>query len=226
MVKIITIDGPASSGKGTVAKIIAKKLGLAYLDSGAIYRALALMAMDSKVVDTSLLQAELSFAQVENILILIDNMNLSFVNGEAILNNKNVSEMIRGEAVGLVASFIAKIAQVRDKLLEFQRDFASEPGLVTDGRDMGSVVFPEASLKIYLTSEAEIRANRRVMQLQNNGVCAKMADILADIERRDVQDRSRASAPLMYDESYKVLDNSNLSIDDTVAQILEWFNML
>lgn len=222
--KILTIDGPASSGKGTVAKIIAEKLGFAYLDSGAIYRALALMVMDSKIVDTSLVYTELSLAQVENILILIDKMNLSFVNGDVILNNKNVSERIRGEAVGLVASFIAKIAKVRAKLLDFQRGFASGAGLVTDGRDMGSVVFPAATLKIYLTSNADVRANRRVMQLQNHGVCAKMADILTDIALRDAQDSSRVSAPLTYDGSYKILDNSDLSIDATVAQILEWFN--
>ena len=223
MVKIITIDGPASSGKGTVAKIIAKKLGFNYLDSGAIYRTLAIAILNNGIISEAGLNTEISESGLLKILNLIETMQLTFINERVMLNNVDISDTLRAEKIGLLASNIAKIALIRTRLLGFQRDFVKNPGLVTDGRDMGSIVFPEANLKIYLTSDPLIRAQRRFTQLQSIGISVKIADILADVERRDLQDKSRKNAPLVYDNSYKVLDNSDLTIDETVSQILQWF---
>ena len=208
-VKIITIDGPASSGKGTVAKLLAKKLGYNYLDSGSIYRALALF----------ILQKNVDIDDVESICKLIDKMRLDFINGEVYLNDELVSDKLRDEKVGMFASKIASIGIVREKLLEFQRSFAKDFGLVTDGRDMGSVVFPRASLKIFLTASAEKRAQRRYKQLQESGKSAIIGVILEDITARDKQDSERGIAPLSYDSSFYVLDNSDLSIEQTVDKI-------
>lgn len=224
MGKIITIDGPASSGKGTVAKIIADKLGYVYLDSGSIYRALAFITLGNKIVDLDHTSDDLNAEQIKQIMCQIDNMKLSCLNGIVLVDGMDVTNDLRGEVVGMMASNIARIAEVRIKLLDFQRNFSRGNGLVTDGRDMGSVVFPGANLKVYLTSDANIRAERRFQQLQKTNKSVKIADILADIEMRDLQDRSRKSAPLAYDESYKVLDNSNLTIEETVNQILSWLN--
>lgn len=223
MLKIITIDGPASSGKGTIAKIVATKLGFDYLDSGAIYRSLAILALEHNVIDSAFPHSEITEIKLKELLSLVSNMTLSFIADKVMLNGNDISVAVRGETVGLAASNIAKIAEVRAKLLDFQRNFAKPPGLVTDGRDMGSVVFPNADLKIYLTSDAKVRAERRAMQLQTRGIYVKMTDILADIEMRDLQDKSRKNSPLVYDNSYKVLDNSDLTIDATVDQILRWF---
>ncbi len=208
-VKIITIDGPASSGKGTVAKLLAKKLGYNYLDSGSIYRALALFILQNNV-DTD---------DLESICKLIDKMHLNFINGEVYLNAELVSDKLRDEQVGMFASKIASIGIVREKLLEFQRSFAKDFGLVTDGRDMGSMVFPQASLKIFLTASAEKRAQRRYKQLQELGKSAIIGAILEDIMARDKQDSERGVAPLSYDSSFYVLDNSDLSIEQTVDKI-------
>ena len=209
-IKIITIDGPASSGKGTVAKLLAHKLGFNYLDSGSIYRALALFSIKN---NTNL------DGNIQNIVDLIDKMHLEFKNNGIFLNGELVSEQLREENVGMLASQIASFAIVRSKLLNYQRSFAKSPGLVTDGRDMGSVVFPEASLKIFLTASAEKRAERRYKQLQILGKSAIIGAILEDIVARDKQDSERVVAPLSYDSSFFVLDNSELSIDQTVDKI-------
>lgn len=224
MGKIITIDGPASSGKGTVAKIIADKLGYTYLDSGSIYRALAFCTIGNGIVAVEHVSDGLSAEQIKQILALIDDMKLSCFNGLVLIDGMDVTNDLRGEVVGMMASNVASIPEVRTKLLEYQRDFAKGNGLVTDGRDMGSVVFPNADLKVYLTSDAAVRAGRRFEQLQKTNKSVKIADILADIEMRDLRDKSRKSAPLGYDESYKVLDNSRLTIEETVNQILGWLN--
>lgn len=214
MVSVITIDGPASSGKGTVAKIVANKLGFHYLESGAIYRALGLWIYKNAK------NRELSN---DEILALIDDMDLCFVDGEVLLNSEVVTMELREELVGMLASKYSSIAEVRSRLLQFQRDFAKAPGLVTDGRDMGSIVFPEATLKIFLTAGAETRAERRYKQLQQFDKNATIEGILQDILSRDKQDSSRSVAPLSYDSTFELLDNSDMTVDETVIQILELY---
>jgi len=211
--QVITIDGPASSGKGTVAKIIAKKLGYHYLESGAIYRALGLLVLRRKF----------NISEIDKITAVVDEMDLQFLNGNIYLNEEDVTFAIRDEQIGMLASNLAKLTKVRAKLLNFQHTFAREPGLVTDGRDMGSIIFPNAFLKIFLTASAEKRMLRRYSQLQLVNKPATMEAILRDIIARDKQDSERSVAPLSYNESFKVLDNSTLSIEETVEQILNWF---
>lgn len=209
---VITIDGPASSGKGTVAKIVAEKLGYHYLESGAIYRTLGLMSQ----------QYCLSDNEVERLLQLIKTMDVQFKDWHTILNGEDVTDLLRDEKIGLLASKLAKIPEVRTAVLDFQREFATLPGLVTDGRDMGSVVFPNARLKIFLTASADVRAERRYKQLQLTDKSVTITAILRDIESRDLEDTKRKVAPLFYDDSFKFLDNSKLTIDETVNQILRW----
>jgi CMP/dCMP kinase len=213
MITVITIDGPASSGKGTVAKILAAQLGFAYLESGAIYRALGWW------VNKHYPDQQVSEPQV---LALIASMQLEFKAGLIWLNNQDVTEQLRAESIGMLASKYSAIAEVRARLLQFQRDFAQAPGLVTDGRDMGSVVFPNANLKVFLTASAEKRAERRYKQLHQFDKAVTMGAILQDIITRDEQDSQRSVAPLSYDSSYRVLDNSELSIDETISLIRAW----
>ncbi|MCC2624744.1 MAG: cytidylate kinase [Burkholderiales bacterium] len=210
---IIIIDGPASSGKGTVAKKVAEFLGFNYLDSGAIYRALGLMVIRECLQQTD----------TKNILRLIDRMKLSFQDGKTFLNGQDETDALRSENVSMIASSVGKIAEVRIKLLDFQRSFAKMPGLVTDGRDMGSVVFPEADLKVFLTASAEKRARRRHSQLQKFGDSGTIGAILRDIQARDKQDQERSAAPLVCDSTYKVLDNSDLSVEETVQTVINWY---
>lgn len=210
---VITIDGPASSGKGTVAKLVAKELGFHYLDSGSIYRALGFL----------IIKTNLNINDIDKILNLISDMDLSFINNHVILNGEDVTLLLRSEDVGMLASGIAKVPEVRARLLDFQRGFAKSPGLVTDGRDMGSVVFPNADLKVFLTASAEKRAQRRYSQLQEHTNSGTIEAILRDITARDRQDRERSVAPLTYDGTYRVLDNSNMSIDETVKTLINWY---
>ena len=212
--KIITIDGPASSGKGTVAKLIAKKLGLHYLESGAIYRVVALITS----------RASVAVSDIDNILALIDKMELSFADGRVLVANVDVTEYLRAEEIGMMASQIAKNGAIRKRLLDFQRDFATEPGLVTDGRDMGSVVFPNANLKVFLTAASQVRANRRYEQIKECDSSITLDSVLADIVARDKQDTERASAPLTYDSSFVVVDNANMTIDETAEHIISFIN--
>jgi cytidylate kinase len=217
MIPVITIDGPASSGKGTVAKIIAKQLGFHYLESGAIYRALGLwIKLNSDNADVT----------DEIAVELISSMNLSFDDGKIFLNNQDVTEKLRDESIGMLASRYSAIPEVRARLLQFQRDFATAPGLVTDGRDMGSIVFKDAILKVFLTASSDKRAERRYKQLQQLDKSVTMADILQDIIVRDKLDSTRSVAPLGYDASFKFLDNSELSIDETIDLIVSWYKHL
>lgn len=212
---VITIDGPASSGKGTVAKIIANKLGFAYLESGAIYRALGFW------VHKNYSSQEVTDSQVVE---LINDLNLSFTDGSIYINGEDVTLQLREEFIGMLASKYSAIPEVRARLLQFQRDFATEAGLVTDGRDMGSIVFPNAALKVFLTASAEKRAERRYKQLQQLDKSVTIGAILQDIIARDKQDSQRSVAPLSYDSSFQVLDNSELSVDETIELILSWYN--
>ena len=213
MVPVITIDGPASSGKGTVAKLLAERLGFHYLESGAIYRSLGLW------VYRNYADREISEQQVID---LIASLKLEFKAGKVILNQEDVTEQLRSESIGMLASKYSAIPEVRTRLLQFQRDFAQLPGLVTDGRDMGSVVFPDAQLKLFLTATSQKRAERRYKQLQHLNKSVTIESILQDILGRDEQDTQRSVAPLSYDSSFKVLDNSELTIDATIALILDY----
>ncbi|MCI1191592.1 bifunctional 3-phosphoshikimate 1-carboxyvinyltransferase/cytidylate kinase [Calidifontimicrobium sp. SYSU G02091] len=212
-VPVITIDGPTASGKGTLATEVARALGYHKLDSGSLYRALALAALDANV-DTSSGPALAALAQ---------RLHLRF-DGDALwLDGRDVSAELRLEAVGATASRISALPEVRQALHDLQLAFRRVPGLVADGRDMGTVVFPDAKLKVFLTANAAMRAERRYKQLISKGISANISDLRADLEARDARDRSRSVAPLRPAEDALLLDNSALSVDQSVAQVLAWW---
>jgi 3-phosphoshikimate 1-carboxyvinyltransferase len=213
-VPVIAIDGPTASGKGTVASRVAQALGYAYLDSGALYRLVALQSLDQNVVADD----------AQQLAALALNMNLRFEGEQVFLNGRDVSLAIRAESVGNRASQVATQPLLRQALLRRQRDFARLPGLVADGRDMGSVVFPKASLKVFLTASAEVRAHRRVLQLQARGESADAQAITADLQARDARDAARPVAPLKFlsNQGVHYLDTSELGIEQAVAQVLAW----
>ena len=228
MIPVIAIDGPSASGKGTVAECVAGLLGFHYLDSGAIYRAAALVATRAGV--------DLD-AEPERVAALAQDMPLRFGQG-VWLGDADVTADIRSEACGANASRIAAVPAVRAALLARQRAFLVSPGLVADGRDMASVVFPQAALKVFLTASATERAFRRVAQLErlplndakgliekeNNGRLRVLFDsVLADLEERDRRDAARAAAPLKQLAEAKLLDTTQLSVDEAVAAVLGWF---
>ncbi len=204
---VITIDGPGGSGKGTVAGILAKKLGWHLLDSGALYRLLALAAS----------QQQLAFSVNEQLLALAKNLPVQFL----LLAGEDVSLTIRTEQVGGLASQVAAIPEVRTALLQRQYDFRQPPGLVCDGRDMGTVVFPNAELKVFLTASVEERAQRRYLQLKAKGEEVKLASLLQEIRERDERDMGRATAPLKPAPDALILDSTQLSIEQVVQRILD-----
>lgn len=211
---IITIDGPSGSGKGTISQRVAQALGLQLLDSGALYRLVALCSIRQAVaVDQVELLADLARRLPVEFKPATDRV-------EAILSGENVSLAIREEAVGLVASKVAAIPEVREALLQRQRDFAQAPGLVADGRDMGTVVFPEAQIKIFLTASAEERANRRYNQLKQRGESVSLPRLLEDIQARDARDINRQVSPLKPAEDAIVIDSSQMGIDEVQDAIL------
>jgi cytidylate kinase len=222
MVDIITIDGPASSGKGTVAKIVAKQLNFHYLDSGSIYRVVALIAQRNNLCNIE----PISIDEITALIAKIRSCNLKFTDDAIILDNENVTNLIRQEEIGNKASILSSKQEVRTELLNLQRQFAKNPGLVTDGRDMGSVVFPQAKLKIFLNASATIRAQRRFDQLQILKQSGTIGAILNDIQERDKRDSQRSIAPMTFDASFKVLDNSHMTINETVTTIIDWYKEL
>ncbi|MCH9692011.1 MAG: (d)CMP kinase [Gammaproteobacteria bacterium] len=211
---VITIDGPSGSGKGTVAKLLADTLGYKLLDSGALYRLVALAALN-RGVD---LNDEAALEQVAAGL----DARFAVVDGEvtAILEGADVSRDIRMERVSMAASQVAVMAVVRVALLRRQREFRCLPGLVAEGRDMGTTVFPDARVKIFLTASAEERARRRFEQLRARGVSVSLRDLLGDIRARDARDSSRAASPLAAAQDAVSLDSTKLGIDDVLQQIL------
>ncbi len=210
---VIAIDGPSASGKGTVAQRVADKLGFHYLDSGALYRLVALAAMRSGLD----LSDENALGEVAS------HLDVRF-EGEGIwLSNKNVVDAIRTEACSNAASKIAAFPIVRSALLARQRQFCRAPGLVADGRDMGSVVFPDAVLKIFLTASAEIRGQRRYKQLIEKGIDASMATLLQDIRERDSRDSNRTVAPLQQGSDTNLLDTTSLNITEAVDCVLKQY---
>lgn len=213
MIPVIAIDGPTASGKGTVSAIVARTLGFHYLDSGALYRLCALRCLKRNVA----LEDEAECAKQASVMLPL------FDKGRIEMDGEDVTDVIRAEAVGLAASRIAALPLVRANLLDLQRRYAQEPGLVADGRDMASVVFPDAQLKVFLTATAEARAERRYNQLISKGISANLTNLTQDLLDRDKRDRERTVAPCVPDKEAKVLDSSSLSIDETVAQVLTWW---
>ncbi|WP_078085999.1 (d)CMP kinase [Microbulbifer mangrovi] len=212
---VVTIDGPSGSGKGTIAKLLADKLGYALLDSGALYRLTALAALN----------ADVDLADEARLAETAANLDIRFAiaGGEvaAMLEGKDVSRDIRMERVSMAASQVAAVPAVRAALLQRQRDFRAAPGLVADGRDMGTTVFPDAPVKIFLTASAEERARRRFDQLQGRGVSVSLRDLLEDIRARDDRDMNRAASPLAPAEDATVLDSTDIDIDGVLQKVLE-----
>lgn len=212
---VIAIDGPTASGKGTVAALVAGRLGYHYLDSGAIYRVLAV------AVERAALNPDLP-VDLLRIIPMAANLPVQFRDDRILLGGVDVSESIRTEDAGVMASRLAVVPEVRAGLLQRQRNFRQAPGLVADGRDMGSVVFPDSFLKVFLTASAQVRAERRVRQIEGRGQKADFQAIYSDLMARDKRDSERAVAPLRPCEDALVLDCSNMPIDQVVSTILNW----
>jgi len=208
-VPVIAIDGPSASGKGTIAKRVAAALGFHYLESGALYRLVALLAFRRG------LEKEDAIAQAAA------QMDVVFLEDEILLEDQDVSAQIRHEEIGNRASDVARMPTVRQALLTRQRAFRQLPGLVADGRDMGTVVFPDAALKIFLTASPEVRARRRYKQLIEKGIAANLAALSRDLVERDARDANRALAPLVPAPDSQVLDSSALSVEAVVDRILK-----
>ena len=204
--KILTIDGPSASGKGSLSRNIAKHLGFKILDSGLLYRAYAYFSK--------------SISNIEEIPALINNeITFTYNESDVIIlhENNDITSELRSEETAKIASKLSALPQTREDLLSIQRNFYSEDGLVADGRDMGTVVFPSASLKIFLEASPEVRAKRRHLELQKRGQEVNMLDLIADIEQRDMKDRTRAISPLIPAEDSVLIDSSNMSLDEVLS---------
>jgi len=215
-VPILTIDGPSGAGKGSIAQLVAKKLGWHLLDSGALYRLTALSALKNGVD----LSDESSLEEIAG------KLDVSFLPSEygepvrVLLSGEDVTKEIRTEVAGNNASKIAPLGRVRRALLQRQRDFAKNPGLVADGRDMGTVVFPDAEFKVFMTASAKERAERRFKQLKAKGEDVKIAPLLREIEERDARDMGRENAPLVAAEDAQIIDTTRFSIDEVLDKVL------
>ena len=212
-IPVIAIDGPSASGKGTVAARVAQTLGFHYLDSGALYRLVALAA----------LRAGVAAEDQEALARIAEAMDVAFGPGSVRLEGRDVAAELRSEEVGVLASKVAAHPAVRQALLRRQRAFRQPPGLVADGRDMGSIVFPDAPLKVFLTADVPTRAERRYKQLMEKGMYAKMGDVVEELRRRDDRDASRPVAPLKHYPDAVFLDTTGLDIDRSVEAILRWW---
>lgn len=218
-IPLITIDGPSGAGKGTVAKIVAEQLGWNFLDSGAIYRVLAVATLHHNI----------SIDEEDAIIPLASHLDVEFKiveQGEPIvlLEGEDVTDKIRTEDVGIIASKVAAFPRVREALLRRQRAFRQAPGLLADGRDMGTVVFPDAPVKIFLTASAEERAQRRMNQLQQKGIDVNIGRLLDDIRQRDERDQNREVAPLVPAEGALIVDSTELTVVQVVEKILLFAN--
>jgi cytidylate kinase len=212
-VPVIAIDGPSASGKGTVAQALARALGFHYLDSGALYRLVALAAMNRST----------DLGDKAALTSLAAGLDARFAGGEILLEGKRATEAIRTEACGVASSRVAAVPGVRGALLDRQRAFRKPPGLVADGRDMGSIVFPDARLKVFLTASPETRAERRYKQLKDKGIAANIATLLLDLAERDARDAARAVAPLKPAPDARILDTTGLAPDEAADTVLAWY---
>jgi CMP/dCMP kinase len=212
-IPVLTIDGPSGAGKGTVSRLVAKKLGWNYLDSGSIYRSLAI----------ALLQKDVDPTNVSEIIAVAKKMELAFeCNNDLLvnLNGADVTAQLGTEATGNMASIVAAIPEVRQALLQKQRDFKQPPGLVADGRDMGTVVFPDADIKVFLTASVTERADRRYKQLIEKGIDVNIFQITREIEERDSRDKGRKTAPLVQADDALYIDSSTMTIETVIAKVL------
>ena len=212
-IPVITLDGPAASGKGTVAELVARELGFHYLDSGALYRIATLAA----------LKAGGDPADSEGLTAVAEKLSPVFENGRILLEGEDVTLAIRSEEVSRATSKVAVVPGVRRALFDLQRRAARAPGLVADGRDMGTVVFPEAPLKVFLTASARVRAERRYKQLTARGETADLDLLTKDLEERDRRDRERAEAPLKPAADARLLDTTEMGIEEAVKKVLDWW---
>lgn len=214
-IPVITIDGPSGAGKGTVCRLLAQKLGWEILDSGAIYRVLALAAIHHQIEPSD----------EESLLPLAAHLDVQFVPDESgskiVLEGEEVTRAIRTEEVGGVASQIAALPRVREALLRRQRAFRQLPGLIADGRDMGTIVFPDAFVKVFLTASAEERANRRYLELKEKGHDVKIADLLTEIQARDDRDMNRSVAPMVPADDAISIDSTHISAQEVYNQLIE-----
>ena len=208
---VIAIDGPSASGKGTIAKRVADELAFHYLESGALYRLIALVSLKDRI------SAEKALAEVA------ERMAVAFAGDKILLSDQDVTLDVRSGEVSKRASEVARLPAVRKRLLKRQRAFRRPPGLVADGRDMGTVVFPDATLKVFLTASPEVRAGRRYKQLIDKGIPANLRSLSRDLAERDARDRNRTVAPLVPAPDSQVLDSSALSIDAVAELIVRWY---
>jgi cytidylate kinase len=212
-IPVLTIDGPSGSGKGTIAQLIAQDLGWHYLDSGAIYRVLAQAALKHGV-DLADEDAVAKLAENLDVVFSIQQNNL-----QVLLEGEDVSTLIRSELAGNAASKVAALQLVREALLQRQRDFKQLPGLVTDGRDMGTVVFPDATYKVFLNASAQVRAQRRHKQLKEKGIESNLSDLVVEISERDERDSNRTVAPLRPADDALQLDSTDLGIEAVFQRV-------
>lgn len=214
----VAIDGPAGAGKSTIAKLVAKKLGFIYVDTGALYRAVGLNVLNTVGSDYTNEEVIATLPSIK--------VELKFENNEqhVILNGEDVNSKIRTEEVSMAASNVSAIPEVRAFLFDLQQNFATIYNVVMDGRDIGTVVLPNAQVKIFLTASAQVRADRRYKEQVEKGLDVSFDDILADIEKRDYNDSNRAIAPLKPAEDSFYLDSSELSIEESVATVLKTIN--
>lgn len=212
-IPVIAIDGPSASGKGTVAQLVAEALGFGYLDSGALYRVVAFAAKQNNI----------NWSDAEAVAACARTLDIQFKNAQVYLNGADISEEIRSEEMGKGASQVAVHAPLRAALVDLQHHFRRAPGLVADGRDMGTVIFPDAKLKVFLTASTETRAERRYKQLQAKDLPANYDNILLDLQERDARDKGRASAPLVIAADAILLDTDHLTISEAVNAVLQSF---
>ncbi|MBS3912632.1 MAG: bifunctional 3-phosphoshikimate 1-carboxyvinyltransferase/cytidylate kinase [Hydrogenophaga sp.] len=220
-IPVICVDGPTASGKGTLSAEVAAKLGYHLLDSGALYRLVGLAAERAGLSTTEAALREP--AQAQRLGALAAGMQVRFTGQRTLLNGEDVTPAVRTEAAGMAASRVSAVPEVRAALLALQHAFRQLPGLVADGRDMGTVIFPDARLKVYLTATAAQRAERRHKQLISKGIAANIEDLLVDLEARDLRDSTRAHAPLKPAADALLLDNSQLNVEQSVQQVLNWW---
>ena len=207
---VVTIDGPGGSGKGTLSSLVAAKLGWHLLDSGALYRIVAVSAQSQGI----------DLADENALVAMVADLQIAFIGDKVDVNDSDLSDIIRTEETGVAASQVAALPGVRDAILALQKSFQRAPGLVADGRDMGTVVFPHSKAKIFLDASAEARADRRYKQLKNKGLSVNLRDLLEQIQERDARDRGRAVAPLKPAADALIIDSTQMSIEEVLETIM------